>query len=239
LNLATGDLQWTHDFLEDAPPDPEGFDGSRARFGDILARPQNCSSDGKTAYFNVFDQCRVVGVDVETGERRVSLQTEGWISSRPAVTESRVLLGSQDRHVYAMDQDMGHAVWRFQTGSRVSAASAIANNRVFVGSCDAHFYCLDLATGDEIWRFEIDHGEGLRGSIYEQAIVSEANVILPAMNGYLYACDLETGELHWKMRVDEHSEIVDCQTDGEMLFLSTRRDSEDRGRPALFAVGHR
>lgn len=239
VNVSTGELEWTHDFLSDAPPDPDGFDGQRARLGDRPARPQNCSTDGKVVYFNVFDQCRIVGVDVETGERRASMLTQGWVSSRPVITDSRVITGSQDNHVYAMDQDMGHAVWKFKTGARVSASAAVANDRVFIGSCDANFYCLDLKSGDEVWRFEVDHGDGLRAAIYEQAIVCPDSVILPAMNGTLYACDLASGELQWKMRPDEHSEIIDCQTDGEMLFVSTRKNSADEGQPALYAIGSR
>src|SRR5262245_6808447 len=153
FDAATGDVRWERNYL-DGLVDPPGFDGKRARFDGSPARPSNCSSDGQTFFQSVFDQCRVVALDCETGRQRWSFQSRGWIHGNAAVTESYVLVGSQDDHCYCLDKDTGNVLWKFGTGSRIESGPAVRGNSVFIPSCDGFLYCLDLATGEVHWKFQ-------------------------------------------------------------------------------------
>lgn len=58
----------------------------------------------------------------------------------PAVADGKVLVGSHDGALYALDAQSGRLVWRYQTGDGVQASPAAAQGRVFVGSFDGKVY---------------------------------------------------------------------------------------------------
>lgn len=152
LDLTKGEVLWKHDYLSDAPEDPPGFDGERARLGDRPARPCAASCDGETVFFSVFDQCRLIALGCKTGKRRWAFRTKGWMLGRPTITDHSVFVGSQDKHFYCIDKEAGHLVWKFKTGSRVEAPCAVTDRHVFFGSCDANLYCLSKNTGEVQWK---------------------------------------------------------------------------------------
>ncbi len=76
-NAEDGAELWKTDIVKDAPADPPGFDGARARIGDNPARPEAAASDGTSVYISIFDQSRVVALDLKTGAPRWSYQAEG------------------------------------------------------------------------------------------------------------------------------------------------------------------
>lgn len=238
FDLDTGRTLWESDFLADAPPDPPGFPGERARFGDQASRPRQVVSDGESIFFSVFDQCRVIALDVKTGQRRWAFQTAGWILGRPVVTDSFVLIGSQDKHLYCIDKATGKEVWKFRTDSRVEASPAVGGSHVYAGSCDANVYCLELATGSEVWRTPTQKRATHGGPIYEQGFLAGHDFYIPTMEGTVYGMDARTGKINWRMRPSEHSEIDDSFSDGERLFIKTRQGINGQGEVALFAIGN-
>jgi len=237
FNAVTGVLLWKHDFLRDAPADPPGFDGAKARFGDKPARPRALSSDGKLVFLTVFDQCRVLAIDRETGSRMWDVKTQGWMFGRPAVGRDRVFVGSQDKNLYAVDIGSGNVSWIVKTKSRVEAPAAANDRYVFCGSCDANLYCLDKVTGQQIWKQATDRYEKYGGPIYEQPIVSKDAVYLAAMEGQIYRFRIDNGEIQWKFRPSEDSQIDGSCTDGKRIYVTTRPNFDDKGNNALYAIG--
>ena len=69
LNATTGEQRWSANILDDAPPDPPGFDGNRARIQGKPARPNDAVCQGGAVFVSIFDQCRVVGVDIADGKK--------------------------------------------------------------------------------------------------------------------------------------------------------------------------
>ncbi len=237
LDLLTGRLLWQHDYLTDAPEDPPGFNGKQARFGNRRARPRAASCDGSTVYLSVFDQCRVIAVDCQTGKRRWAFQTQGWIYGRPTISEKFVFVGSQDEHFYGIDKQTGKLVWKFKTGARVEASCAVSDRHVYFGSCDANLYCVDKSTGKLQWKFATTKDKKHGGPIYAQPIVSGKTVYLPAMEGQVYALDAQTGKLNWRLRPSKDSQILDALTDGSRIYVSTRKNFAGAGEAALHMLG--
>ena len=237
FDLHNGEELWNHDFVVDAPDDPPGFDGASARFGDQPARPRPIATDGETLFFCVFDQCRVIAVDLKTGQRRWAFQTKGWMFCRPAVTAKYVLVGSQDKHFYCIDKRTGQEVWKFKTNSRVEAAPASDGKRVFAGSCDANLYCCDIETGELLWKRATQKRKKYGGPIYEQAFLASEIVYLPTMEGQVYAFNKSDGQVNWQFRPSENSEIDLSFTDGKRLFVGTRLNIKNEGEQAVFAFG--
>ncbi len=237
LDLVTGRMLWQHDYLSDAPEDPPGFDGNRARLGDRPTRPGKTSSDGETVFFCVFDQCRVIALDCKTGQRQWAFRTEGWMLMRPTITDEHVFVGSQDKHFYCIDKATGKQVWKFKTGSRVEAAAAVTDRHVYFGSCDANLYCLDQRTGELQWTSTTIKRPKYGGPIYEQPIASGDLIYLPAMEGQLYAVSASSGELKWQLRPSEASEIDGSFTDGKRVYIATRKNFDKLGEDSLYVLG--
>lgn len=237
FDLDTGKILWKHDYLHDAPPDPPGFDGNRARFSDNPARPCPIATDGRTIFFSVFDQCRVLAVDCETGTRRWAFQTQGWVLGTPAVAEEFVFIGSQDDFLYCINKQTGAEVWKFQTNARVEADPAVNDKFVYFGSCDANLYCLEKQTGKLVWKFQTEKRKKFGGPIYEQTLLTPSTVYLPVMAGLVYAIDANSGKQKWQFRPSADSEIDGSFTDGKRLFLLTRVNVDGAGEEAIYALG--
>lgn len=232
----SGVCRWKISMMNDVPPDPEGFDGERARLGDSLARPRGVCTDGRTVYQGIFDQSRVVAFDGANGDQRWSFSTKGWVGAAPAVDGNDVFIGSQDTMIYCVNKDTGEKKWEFPTGSRIAATPVVRKNRVFASSCDGRMYCIDRKTGAEVWRYADPNQT--RRSIYCDPIVTDDSVYFAVGPGLLYSVNTENGELIWKMRPLPDSELyADLVTDGKRLFTTSRPRQQRVGVAALVAIG--
>ncbi|MFT7772411.1 PQQ-binding-like beta-propeller repeat protein [Roseateles sp.] len=120
--------------------------------------------------------------------------------SSPLVADGKVVFGSSDEHVYALDAKTGAMVWSYKSGGMVHAAPARADSRVIVGAWDSALYALDLATGALAWRHQTgaDHKDSIMLGIQAAASVDGDMVYAGSRDGFLYALDAATGQLRWR-----------------------------------------
>jgi outer membrane protein assembly factor BamB len=76
-----------------------------------------------------------------------SFRTEGRVLGTPTVAGPLVMVGSNDRHLYALDAETGEKAWDFETGHWVDTAVAVGGRDVYVGSWDGKVYALEQSTG--------------------------------------------------------------------------------------------
>lgn len=231
LDAKSGEKKWEADFLRDAPADPPGFAGARARLPNTRARPSRLATDGEAVFLSVFDQCRLVAFGAATGKRLWSFQTGGWVHGAAVATEAHVFVGSQDKCFYCLDKKTGKRVWKFETEGRVEAGGAVDEKYVYFGSCDGSVYCLTQAAGKERWRFDADRRpDGFKSAIYSVPLVRRSTVYFAAGEGQFYALDAGTGKLRWKLRPEEDSELFcSAATDGRSYFVTTRPGRGPKG----------
>lgn len=119
--------------------------------------------------------------------------------SSPVVSNGKVIFGSGDGNIYALDAASGALVWKFKTGEVVHASPAVANGRVYIGSWDTFFYALDEATGKEAWRFKTGDDFDIHNQtgIQSSAAVADGMVFFGARDSHLYALNAATGEKKW------------------------------------------
>jgi outer membrane protein assembly factor BamB len=108
---------------------------------------------------------------------------EDGIGSTPAVTENRVVVGTRNNTLYAVNRTNGTEIWRFtEPSGGVNAPPAVADGTVYLGSRDGSVYAVDLETGDEEWSFETEN------NIEEAApVVAGGRVYIGSQDGTFYA----------------------------------------------------
>ena len=93
---------------------------------------------------------------------RWSFDAGGFVSSRPAVANGRVMFGSQNQDVYAVNASSGRQDWDFQTGRLVFSSAAVSGQNVYIGSNDGALYDIGLTNGKQVWKFST--GNSVRSS---------------------------------------------------------------------------
>lgn len=144
--------------------------------------------------------------------------------SAPVVADGRVVFGSGDGHVYALELATGRLLWSAPTGDVVHAAPAYAHDTVYVGSWDSWFYALDAATGRVRWRFKTgeDPAIGNQVGIQGGAVVVGDTVYFGCRDSTLYALDAHSGTERW--HYDNHGSWVIAAplvADGRVYFLTS------------------
>jgi outer membrane protein assembly factor BamB len=100
--------------------------------------------------------------------------------SSAALANGRVIVGSRDKLLHAIDAVTGKLAWSFTTRARVDSSPAVADGRVYVGSSDGRLYVLDAASGQKRWEF--DTGSALTAS----PAIAAGRVVIGSTDGVLY-----------------------------------------------------
>jgi eukaryotic-like serine/threonine-protein kinase len=234
FKAANGEECWSANILDDAPPDPPGANGNRARFQGKPVRPNDAVCQGGAVFVSIFDQCRVVGFNIADGQKCFDYQAGGWVWGAPAVTEDSVFIGSQDDSLHCVDRATSVLIWSFKTKARIECTPTVDDWHVYFTSCDGGLYCLDRQSGAEVWRFEVD---GPKKSIYSQPLLLDETVAFAAGDGKVYAVDRAIGAMRWSLVPVEGAELYSSlASDGRRLFVTSRPKQEKTGKAALVAI---
>jgi outer membrane protein assembly factor BamB len=157
----------------------------------------------------------------------------GWdrnaIDATPVVTEGKMVLGSRDGSLYAVDLNTRALLWKFTYGPTWSISSPLVHQgKVFVGWSDNKLFCaVDLQTGKEVWKYEAGD------YVYSSPVVAGNTVMVGSGDNKLYGFDAATGKVQWTFKTQGSiysSPVLDSATvyigsdDGAMYALqgSTR-----------------
>jgi len=123
-----------------------------------------------------------------------SYQTNGPIRATAAVYEGKVIFGSHDSYIYALNAQNGALIWRYKTKAGLMAAPLVFNNIVYIGSRDGIFYALNSQNGSLVWWYQAD------GPISIPASLSGDNskIFFGTENMSAYALKVADGSLLWK-----------------------------------------
>src|SRR5258708_5731412 len=91
-----------------------------------------------------------------------SFKTAGPVKSSAAIAGGRVVIGSNDSNIYALDFANGKKQWAFKTGGDVESSPLVLDGKVFAGSADNFLYALEARSGKLLWRYET--GDKILGS---------------------------------------------------------------------------
>ena len=140
----------------------------------------------------------------------------GAIVGSPVMAGDLVLVGSNDRNLYAFDTT-GKIAWQFPTEQRIWSTPAVRDGVVYFGSMDRHVYALSLAEGlgrgsDRLlWKYETG------GAIATTPLLLDGMVIVGSFDRKLYALDSRTGAERWSIEGTDWF-WAGAVSDGERIF---------------------
>ncbi len=178
---------------------------------------QGLSADWPSHGWNI-EQTRCNSYESVLGTENVSRLNLRWefeagsgITGTPAVVGERVITGSWDGRVYALDRLTGRLLWTFDAGVRayppdrrlgIFASPAVADRRVYIAA--DRLLALDLETGKRIWERAVGEPEKTFEYFWAPPIVHARNLYAGASDGSetetrgrIVCVDATTGALRW------------------------------------------
>lgn len=138
--------------------------------------------------------------NVNTGEIIWLANTNGRITSGPAVGDGIVVVAAPDGHVIAFNKKTGRLLWKTMVSNAVFATPRIGRGLVLVKTVDDKLCALSAQNGQQQWVY--DHGAPLltlRTSSMPQ--IAGNKVIVGFADGKLAAINLRKGNLIWEQTV--------------------------------------
>ncbi|MCX6334977.1 MAG: PQQ-binding-like beta-propeller repeat protein [Bacteroidia bacterium] len=113
----------------------------------------------------------------------------------PALSETAVIFGAWDRHLYCLDKNTGMLKWKWNNGkpqklySPGNISPVLSNGKVFIVAPDRYMTALDLKTGKEIWRTNKHQvresmGISMDGSLIYAKLMNDTLVAVSASENY-------------------------------------------------------
>jgi outer membrane protein assembly factor BamB len=160
------------------------------------------------------------------------------VFSSPTLAAGRVLVGSDNEQLSAVDLERGQLAWSTPLAGRVRATPAVAAGRAFVGTFAGRLVCLDAESGAIVWSREV--GE----PIYSSASISGDVVAVGCHDGAIHGFSKDDGSVRFRAQtrgpvvgspVAAGDSFVVSSTDGGLYLVG--QDGEMRGRGALPGTG--
>lgn len=138
---------------------------------------------------------RGVAVDVvweaSVGDRQTARGAYDTYGSAPAVLGGRIVVGSGDGTVRALDPATGDELWSHRTAGVVRSTAGGGATIVAIGSNDGSVYALDPASGEELWRYSL-------GNVVASSPAVAGDVVVVGSRGTAYVgLDAASGALLW------------------------------------------
>lgn len=173
------------------------------------------------AYGKVYSASRsglALALDVDTGKRAWSVDlsdikgersffdssTSARVAGGPVTGSGKVIFGTENGYVYALDANTGEFLWQKNVKGEVIAAPAIDSNTVVVNTVSGVIVALDLNSGKELWKAEQDVPPlTLRG--ISAPVTNSGGVIVGHASGEVGVYILENGQQGWIAEIGEAS----------------------------------
>jgi outer membrane protein assembly factor BamB len=135
----------------------------------------------------------VKGISINSQKEIWHAKLPGPVYSTPVASDGKIILGSVEGKVIALDAFNGKQLWEVFTGRPVLAEGIVEDHFFYIGGGDRSFYKINLQNGKVVWQFS-----GVEGLIQGKPAFSASTVIFGAWDNNLYCLDKKSGALNWK-----------------------------------------
>lgn len=131
---------------------------------------------------------------------KFSFRTGGPIRSTAAFSNGKVLFGSSDGFLYALDEATGKLAWSFQTNGEIHSSPAVDNGQVYVVSRDGFIYSINEKDGKLKSKFDFGADVAYPNGwdyFLSSPVIADGKVYVGSGNGNVYALS-NALKLIWK-----------------------------------------
>jgi outer membrane protein assembly factor BamB len=155
----------------------------------------------------------------------------GAVFSSAALAAGRVLCGSDDGSLHALDAATGALIWSAKLGAKVRATPAVGGDTAIVGAFDGRVAAVRVADGTEAWSRALGH------AVYSSACLASGIAVLGCHEGHLHGLDQATGEPRFETAtrgpvvsspVAAGALVIGASTDGSVYLLDASGGVLDR-----------
>jgi len=167
-------------------------------------------------------------------------EVDGFVQAKPCLSEKEIVFGAWDRHLYCLDKESGHMIWKWNNGHKAILYSpgnvipVIANGKVFIVAPDRYLTVLDLNNGMQLYRtneHQVRESLGVTQdkSMFFVKLMNDSVVAYSTLNtedGALWSVDVGFGYEHNPCPLIEYDGIIYGGTkNGEVFAVNS-----DEGR---------
>jgi outer membrane protein assembly factor BamB len=138
----------------------------------------------------------------------------GAALTSPVVADGRVVFGSGDHNVYALDAKTGAVKWTATTGYIFTATPLVSNGVVVIGDQGGNVSGFDLATGKSLWSNTV-------GTVDVAAAAKADTAYLVAEDHCVYAFNIKSGQQLWQTCMDDFSQFSPVIA-GNLVIVANR-----------------
>ena len=131
-----------------------------------------------------------------------------------AYDEGRLIFGSTDGYVYALDGETGTVIWKYRTDGMIWGTPTISDGVCYVGSMDHNLYALDIDTGAAEWRYESE------GAIVMAPVIVDARVLFGGLDQQFHSLDKSDGSLNWTFSGGENWFWAAPRVAGAVIYVA-------------------
>ena len=89
------------------------------------------------------------------GKKLWTYETETEVTSSANIYQDKILFGSQDGALYALNKQTGAFVWKHTTDDQIQCSVTVAKDKAFLAGCDSKLHVINLDTGKEVGNIEL------------------------------------------------------------------------------------
>ncbi|MCS7228829.1 MAG: PQQ-binding-like beta-propeller repeat protein [Candidatus Kryptonium sp.] len=134
-------------------------------------------------------------IDIETGKKIGSIESESSISATPVIYKNRLILPSAHgkNTLELIDINLGKTIWREKIGG-IESSPLLVNDNIIIATIDGSVinYRIKHDILEKLWEYKVQK------PIRSTPASDGKNVFFACDDGNVYCLDLETGKLLWK-----------------------------------------
>jgi hypothetical protein len=169
-------------------------------------------------------------INGETGNVNWTFQTNGYITSSPAVVNSAIYVTSQEPSsgvLYKIDADNGSLVWKqtlpyqptFMGGKDMHASPVVAEGLVLTSSSTSIYYALNATNGNVVWTYKNPAAEEF---ILCSPIFTDGKVFL--IDKFSIVCvNAKNGSTIWSSFLGDELYISPTYADSKLYVVTDQR----------------
>ena len=166
------------------------------------------------AYVPALDG-RLAALEVATGTIRVQpvFKAAAGLPTTGALAGDRIIVGSLDKRLYAVNIADGSAAWSFPGQNWFWTTPLVDGDRVYAGNLDHVMYALNLANGSLQWQYNT--GAPLRSA----PVISGSTLVLASTDGVVHGIDAAKGERKWTTTPLDTNLYANLTLDGAVVYI--------------------